>query len=34
LSVGLIVVLGLGFLPFNRFSVADLKAKFDINGQS
>jgi uncharacterized protein (TIRG00374 family) len=34
LSVGLIVVLGLGFLPFNRFSVADIKARFDINGQS
>lgn len=34
LSVGLLVVLGLMFLPFNRFSLADLKARFNINGQS
>jgi uncharacterized protein (TIRG00374 family) len=34
LSIGLLIVLGLGFLPFNRFSVADLRAKFGINGQT
>jgi len=33
LSIGLIVVLGLGFLPFNRFSFADIKEGFDTRGQ-
>jgi len=33
LSIGLLIVLGLGFLPFNRFSLADLRAKFGINGK-
>jgi len=33
LSIGIIVILGLSFLPFNRFSVADLRAGFDSHGQ-
>lgn len=32
LSIGLIVVLGLAFLPFNRFSLTDLKARLSVNG--
>ena len=31
LSIGIIVILGLAFLPFNRFSLSDIKNKFSIN---
>jgi len=31
LSIGIIVVLGLAFLPFNRFSLSDIKSKFSMN---
>ncbi|MCK4534340.1 MAG: flippase-like domain-containing protein, partial [Syntrophobacterales bacterium] len=31
LSIGIIVILGLAFLPFNRFSLSDIKSKFSIN---
>ncbi|MBW2648227.1 MAG: flippase-like domain-containing protein, partial [Deltaproteobacteria bacterium] len=33
LSIGIIVILGLAFLPFNRFSLSDIKNKFSINGE-
>ncbi len=32
LSIGLIVALGLAFLPFNRFSLADIKTRLHIEG--
>ena len=31
LSVGVIVILGLVFLPFNRFSLSDIRRRFSIN---
>lgn len=33
LSIGIIVILGLAFLPFNRFSLSDIKSKFSINSE-
>lgn len=33
LSIGIIVILGLAFLPFNRFSLSDIKNKFSINSE-
>ncbi len=31
LSIGIVVILGVAFLPFNRFSMSDIKTKFSIN---
>ncbi len=33
LSIGIVVVLGLAFLPFNHFSLTDIKNKFSMNSQ-
>jgi len=36
ISIGIVVILGLAFLPFNRFSVADLRRQdpsVDTEGQ-
>ena len=34
LSIGVIVILGLAFLPFNRFSLPDIKSKFSVNSEA
>ncbi len=33
LSIGIVVILGLAFLPFNHFSLADIKNKFSLNSR-
>jgi len=33
LTIGIIVILGLAFLPFNHFSLADIKNKFSLNSR-
>ncbi|TFG92759.1 MAG: flippase-like domain-containing protein [Syntrophobacterales bacterium] len=34
LSIGVIVILGLAFLPFNRFSLSDIKRRFSANNDA
>jgi uncharacterized membrane protein YbhN (UPF0104 family) len=33
LSIGIVVILGVAFLPFNRFSLSEIKTKFSINSE-
>lgn len=33
LSIGVVVILGLAFLPFNRFSLSDIRRRFSMNRQ-
>jgi len=33
LSIGIVVILGIAFLPFNRISLSDIKSKFSINSE-
>ncbi|MBW2544310.1 MAG: flippase-like domain-containing protein [Deltaproteobacteria bacterium] len=34
LSIGIVVVLGLAFLPFNKFSLSDIRRRFSMNRQT
>jgi len=34
LCIGIIVILGLAFLPFNKFSLSDIKSRFSMNRQA